>query len=221
VLVVAGVKLADLLKAIIGYITGAVGGAVDQNVVESDDLTAAQYEDVEFDGVHADVEGFLESGKSVFGRVSAGATVSNNLHSLTIIAKGRSKCCKNRSVLGIITAVIHAGVAQLFRARPCQGRGQGLESLYPHQFSYFVEYTLKGVFCYNLHMKTLLLIIGVALFVLGIQDAIRLLADSNQSSVFSFIPGETSLYIGLDVAIAIGGALIASRASKMKEPSPK
>src|ERR1041385_3928395 len=27
----------------------------------------------------------------------------------------------------------HAGVAQLFRARPCQGRGQGLESLYPHQ----------------------------------------------------------------------------------------
>ncbi len=26
----------------------------------------------------------------------------------------------------------HAGVAQLFRARPCQGRGPELESLYPH-----------------------------------------------------------------------------------------
>ena len=25
-----------------------------------------------------------------------------------------------------------AGVAQLFRARPCQGRGHGLESHYPH-----------------------------------------------------------------------------------------
>ena len=30
----------------------------------------------------------------------------------------------------------YAGVAQLFRARPCQGRGQGLESLYPHQLAY-------------------------------------------------------------------------------------
>lgn len=27
----------------------------------------------------------------------------------------------------------YAGVAQLFRAFPCQGRGPGLESLYPHQ----------------------------------------------------------------------------------------
>jgi hypothetical protein len=27
----------------------------------------------------------------------------------------------------------YAGVAQLFRARPCQGRGQGLESPHPHQ----------------------------------------------------------------------------------------
>ena len=26
----------------------------------------------------------------------------------------------------------HAGLAQLFRARPCQGRGQGLESPDPH-----------------------------------------------------------------------------------------
>ena len=29
----------------------------------------------------------------------------------------------------------HAGLAQLFRARPCQGRGQGLESPDPHQFA--------------------------------------------------------------------------------------
>lgn len=28
--------------------------------------------------------------------------------------------------------LLHAGVAQLFRARPCQGRGQGLESPHPH-----------------------------------------------------------------------------------------
>lgn len=27
-----------------------------------------------------------------------------------------------------------AGVAQLFRARPCQGRGHGLESRHPHHF---------------------------------------------------------------------------------------
>lgn len=28
----------------------------------------------------------------------------------------------------------YAGLAQLFRARPCQGRGQGLESPDPHHF---------------------------------------------------------------------------------------
>lgn len=68
-------------------------------------------------------------------------------------------------------------------------------------------------------MKTLLLVLGVALFILGIQDAIRLLADGSQGSIFSFIPGERSLYIGLDVALAAGGALIAGRTSKMKEPT--
>jgi 8-oxo-dGTP pyrophosphatase MutT (NUDIX family) len=30
----------------------------------------------------------------------------------------------------------HAGLAQLFRARPCQGRGQGLESPDPHHLSF-------------------------------------------------------------------------------------
>ena len=29
-----------------------------------------------------------------------------------------------------------AGVAQLFRARPCQGRGHGLESRHPHHTDY-------------------------------------------------------------------------------------
>ncbi len=32
--------------------------------------------------------------------------------------------------------LLHAGVAQLFRARPCQGRGQGLESPHPHQIKF-------------------------------------------------------------------------------------
>lgn len=68
-------------------------------------------------------------------------------------------------------------------------------------------------------MKVFLLILGVILLALGVQDAFRLLADNNQSSIFSFVPGGTSLYIGLDVALAIAGALIAGRASKMKESS--
>ncbi len=68
-------------------------------------------------------------------------------------------------------------------------------------------------------MKTFLLILGPALFILGVQDAIRLVADSTQSSMFSFIPGETSLYIGLDTVVAISGALIAGYASrKTKTP---
>jgi hypothetical protein len=37
------------------------------------------------------------------------------------------------TLLLVIIQRCYAGVAQLFRARPCQGRGQGLESLYPHQ----------------------------------------------------------------------------------------
>jgi hypothetical protein len=65
-------------------------------------------------------------------------------------------------------------------------------------------------------MKTLLLILGAAMFILGLQDAIRLLIDYNQSSIFSWLPGETSLYIGLDVALAIGGALTAGYASRLK-----
>jgi hypothetical protein len=42
----------------------------------------------------------------------------------------------------------HAGVAQLFRARPCQGRGPGLESLYPHQFSLYIKVPEQGLFVY-------------------------------------------------------------------------
>ncbi len=70
-------------------------------------------------------------------------------------------------------------------------------------------------------MKTFLLIVGVALFVLGVQDAIRLLVDSSQNSIFSFIPGQTPLYIGLDVVVAVGGALIAGIASKTKDQPVK
>ena len=39
----------------------------------------------------------------------------------------------------------YAGVAQLFRARPCQGRGPGLESLYPHQMLELKS--RKALFC--------------------------------------------------------------------------
>jgi hypothetical protein len=63
-------------------------------------------------------------------------------------------------------------------------------------------------------MKTFLLILGVAMFVLGVQDAIRLLIDNSQSSLFSWIPGEFSLYISLDIALAIGGAILAGYASR-------
>lgn len=66
-------------------------------------------------------------------------------------------------------------------------------------------------------MKAFLLIFGTALFILGIQDGIRLLVNSSQSSIFSWMHGETSLYIGLDVALAILGALIADYASRSKE----
>lgn len=70
-------------------------------------------------------------------------------------------------------------------------------------------------------MKTILLILGVALLVVSGQDAIRLLADNNQTSIFSFISADTSFYIGLDVVLAVGGALLAAKASKMKEASTK
>jgi hypothetical protein len=63
-------------------------------------------------------------------------------------------------------------------------------------------------------MKTFLLILGVALFVLGIQDGIRLLMDSTQGSIFSWIPGDVSLYIALDIAFAIAGAILAGYTSR-------
>lgn len=70
-------------------------------------------------------------------------------------------------------------------------------------------------------MKVVLLIIGVTLFIIGIQDAIRLVFDNNQISMLSFIPGETSLYIGLDIVLAVGGAVIARMVSKAKKSSSK
>lgn len=62
-------------------------------------------------------------------------------------------------------------------------------------------------------MKTLLMITGVALFIIGIQDVIRLLADNNTSSLFGWVPGEFTLHIAIGVAVAIAGAMLAGYAS--------
>lgn len=63
-------------------------------------------------------------------------------------------------------------------------------------------------------MKTVFLIIGVALFVIGLQDAIRLLANNNSSSVFGFIPGSVTVHVAIGVAVAIIGAVLARYAKK-------
>jgi uncharacterized membrane protein HdeD (DUF308 family) len=64
-------------------------------------------------------------------------------------------------------------------------------------------------------MKTVLVVLGVALFILGIQDAIRLFVDASQRSIFSWIPGDVSLYIALDVALAICGSLLVKYAPRI------
>ena len=65
-------------------------------------------------------------------------------------------------------------------------------------------------------MKTFLLIIGIVLLVLGVQDGIRILVDNQQQGLFSWVPGGFTIHIALDVALAIGGALLAKYASQMK-----
>jgi hypothetical protein len=52
---------------------------------------------------------------------------------VTLLARTRKHLIFQSKLLQIITHQ-HAGVAQLFRALPCQGRGRELESLHPHQF---------------------------------------------------------------------------------------
>lgn len=63
-------------------------------------------------------------------------------------------------------------------------------------------------------MKTVLLVVGVAMFILGIQDGIRLVVDTAQASIFSWIAADASLYIALDVALVVSGAALASYGSK-------
>jgi hypothetical protein len=46
----------------------------------------------------------------------------------------------NLNLLTLVDPGRYAGLAQLFRARPCQGRGHGLESRDPHQKMWRVLY---------------------------------------------------------------------------------
>lgn len=66
-------------------------------------------------------------------------------------------------------------------------------------------------------MKILLLVLGLMLFIIGFQDGIRILVDNQQTSIFSWLPGGPSLYIGLDVVLISSGALLAKYASQMKQ----
>ena len=76
---------------------------------------------------------------------SAGGTLQGNLsdyklvystkvsgsRNVTLLARPRKLLSEELNLKKIDT--YYAGVAQLFRALPCQGRGQGLESPHPHQ----------------------------------------------------------------------------------------
>lgn len=73
-----------------------------------------------------------------------------------------------------------------------------------------------NLICYDDSMKTFLLIIGVALFVIGIQDGIRILADNQHSGIFGWVPGGLSLHIALDIVLAACGAMLAKYASPKK-----
>jgi hypothetical protein len=63
-------------------------------------------------------------------------------------------------------------------------------------------------------MKLFFLILGIALFVLGIQDGIRLLVDNETASIFNWVPGGFTFHIAIDIIIAIAGALLAKYGSK-------
>ena len=53
--------------------------------------------------------------------------------SVTVLAKAKVVSTKSHRQCDTIHLHYYAGLAQLFRARPCQGRGRELESLNPHQ----------------------------------------------------------------------------------------
>jgi H+/Cl- antiporter ClcA len=64
-------------------------------------------------------------------------------------------------------------------------------------------------------MKNLLLVFGVALVVLGVQDAIRVSVDPKQTSIFSFLNLDQPFYVVIGIALALAGVFLASKASKM------
>jgi len=65
-------------------------------------------------------------------------------------------------------------------------------------------------------MKIFLLILGIVLLVIGIQDGIRVLLDNQQVGIFSWVPGGFTVHVALDTVLAIGGALLARYASQKK-----
>lgn len=69
---------------------------------------------------------------------------------------------QNRPLLRTIKHC-YAGLAQLFRARPCQGRGQGLESPNPHQFSPYVKYAFGRILllCKDMNKAKLIFVSGL------------------------------------------------------------
>jgi len=54
------------------------------------------------------------------------------------------------------------------------------------------------------------LIVGLALFVLGAQDIIRLFLDSQNQSIFFWLPVSTTVQVIISSLITIGGALLAN-----------
>lgn len=68
-------------------------------------------------------------------------------------------------------------------------------------------------------MKTAVLILGVALFIIGLQDAIRILFGDMSGGLFSWVPGGISLHVAIDVILVITGAMLARKASDKKPKS--
>jgi 1-deoxy-D-xylulose 5-phosphate reductoisomerase len=65
-------------------------------------------------------------------------------------------------------------------------------------------------------MKTALLVLGILLLALGIQDGIRILVDNQHNGIFGWMPGGYTAHLALDVILASGGAMLAKYASPSK-----
>lgn len=70
-------------------------------------------------------------------------------------------------------------------------------------------------------MKSALLIIGTAVCIVGAQDTLRLLINSQSGSIFGWIPGGFALHLALGVAFVIIGGMLARYASGMPESPSK